>query len=87
MGRGTLPLVDPIVVYVIAINSITSIAEAKPIIWGTAVGTIGTSVVGFVQVIGGYGPESFDVNGFTRAFATFGQPNPFAGYLESVFRC
>ncbi len=72
----------PLVVYVIAINSITSIAEAKPIIWGTAVGTIGTSVVGFVQVIGGYGPESFDVNGFTRAFATFGQPNPFAGYLD-----
>jgi O-antigen ligase len=72
----------PLVVYLIAINSITSIAEAKPVLWGTAAGTIGTSIVGFVQVVGGYGPESFDVNGFTRAFATFGQPNPFAGYLD-----
>lgn len=72
----------PLVVYLIAINSISSIAEAKPVIWGTAAGTVGTSVVGFVQVIGGYGPDSFDVNGFTRAFATFGQPNPFAGYLD-----
>jgi O-antigen ligase len=72
----------PLVVYLIAINSITSVAEAKPVIWGTAAGTIGTSIVGFVQVVGGYGPESFDVNGFTRAFATFGQPNPFAGYLD-----
>lgn len=72
----------PLVVYLIAINSITSVEAAKPIIWGTAAGTIGTSIVGFVQVVGGYGPESFDVNGFTRAFATFGQPNPFAGYLD-----
>ena len=72
----------PLVVYLIAINSITSVAEAKPVIWGTAAGTIGTSVVGFIQVIGGYGPDSFNVNGFTRAFATFGQPNPFAGYLD-----
>jgi O-antigen ligase len=29
----------------------------------------------------GVGPESFNVNGLQRAYATFGQPNPFAGYL------
>lgn len=72
----------PLVVYLIAINSISSLAEATPIIVGTSIGTIATSIVGFVQVVGGFGPESFHVNGFTRAFATFGQPNPFAGYLD-----
>lgn len=72
----------PLVVYVIAINSLRTIADAKPAVWGTVGGTLGTSIIGFIQVIGGYGPESFSVDGFTRAFATFGQPNPFAGYLD-----
>ncbi len=72
----------PLVVYLIAINSISTPRDAKPAVWGMVAGTIGTSIVGFAQVIGGYGPASFDVNGLTRAFATFGQPNPFAGYMD-----
>lgn len=49
---------------------------------GIGLGVAGASIVGFVQVIAGAGPASFRAGGVTRAYATFGEPNPFAAYLE-----
>jgi O-antigen ligase len=49
---------------------------------GTAVGLLCVATFGLVQVWLHLGPPSFSVGGVTRAFGTFGQPNPFAGYLE-----
>src|SRR5262249_38169217 len=34
------------------------------------------------QVVSGAGPATFSVGGLTRAYGTFGEPNPLAGYLE-----
>jgi O-antigen ligase len=48
------------------------------------VGGIAESLVGAVQFVLRIGPPSFDVGGFFRAYGTFGQPNPFGGYLEMV---
>ncbi|MBI4498381.1 MAG: O-antigen ligase family protein [Chloroflexi bacterium] len=40
------------------------------------------AAVGWYQVAARSGPESFRLaGGFLRAYGTFGQPNPFAGYL------
>jgi O-antigen ligase len=73
---------SPLLTYVIAINTIRRPRDARPVIAGTALGVVGASVYGIVQSARGIGPEAFDVGGWTRAYATFGQPNPFAGYLE-----
>ncbi len=49
---------------------------------GIGAGILGASALGFYQVIAEVGPASFQSGGVIRAFATFGEPNPFAAYLE-----
>ncbi len=71
-----------LVVYVIATNTIRDVRSSIPIVVATVVGVTGSSLLGFYQVAAGLGPASFSVGGLVRAFSTFGQPNPFAGYLE-----
>ncbi len=71
-----------LVVYVIAITTIRDVRSSIPILVATIAGVAGTSLLGFYQVAAGLGPASFSVGGLVRAFSTFGQPNPFAGYLE-----
>lgn len=39
------------------------------------------SLVGLYQFWFRFGPESFRIGAFLRAYGTFGQPNPYAGYL------
>ncbi len=39
------------------------------------------SLVGLYQFWFRIGPESFQIGAFLRAYGTFGQPNPYAGYL------
>ena len=40
---------------------------------------------GAVQFVAGLGPPTFAIGGFMRAHGNFGQPNPFAGYLGTIF--
>ena len=40
--------------------------------------------IGYAQFALRLGPPSFRTGGFLRAYGTFGQPNPFAGYLGTV---
>src|SRR5262249_33318021 len=40
--------------------------------------------IGIAQFITRTGPPSFAIGPFLRAYGTFGQPNPFAGYLAMV---
>lgn len=69
-------------VYVIAVDSVRSVRAARMVILASALGVISLSLYAFQQVLQQAGPPSFTVNGVTRAFGTFGQPNPFAGYLD-----
>ena len=56
-------------------------ADFKPvaIVSGFIVGS--EALISSVMAVIGIGPESFRVGGIVRAFGTFEQPNPFAGYL------
>lgn len=45
----------------------------------------GQAFMGLVQFVAGYGPPTFALGGFMRAHGNFGQPNPFAGYLGTIF--
>ncbi len=71
-----------LVVYVIGSNTIRGVRSSLPVVVVTVVGVAASSLLGFYQVAAGLGPASFSVGGLVRAFSTFGQPNPFAGYLE-----
>ena len=42
------------------------------------------AVLGFVQSFLRWGPESFQTGSLLRAYGTFGQPNPYAGYLGTL---
>ncbi len=42
------------------------------------------AAIGLFQFVSGAGPSFFAIGGFLRAYGTFGQPNPFAGYLATV---
>lgn len=74
--------VNGFAVYLIAIDTLRSVRLARASIAATAIGLLGLSLYAFQQVLTGAGPPSFAANGVTRAFGTFGQPNPFAGYLD-----
>jgi len=41
----------------------------------------GEAVIGMRQFMFRIGPEAFELGRFLRAYGTFGQPNPYAGYL------
>jgi len=69
-------------VYVIAVDAIGDARSARPAVIGTALGALVACAIGLYQVVAHAGPASFSVGGLTRAYSTFGQPNPFAGYLE-----
>lgn len=72
---------SPLLVYLVAVDELRDRRSVRSALIGTAIGVAAVSVYGFVQVWLGLGPPSFSVSGVTRAFGTFGQPNPFAGYL------
>lgn len=42
------------------------------------------ALIGWYQFLARLGPKDFAVGPFLRAYGTFGQPNPFAGYLNTV---
>jgi O-antigen ligase len=41
----------------------------------------GEAFIGIRQFVFGIGPEAFELGRFLRAYGSFGQPNPYAGYL------
>jgi putative inorganic carbon (HCO3(-)) transporter len=46
--------------------------------------TVAESLLGWVQFVLRRGPDGFRIGSFLRAYGTFGQPNPFGGYLVMV---
>jgi O-antigen ligase len=69
-------------VYLIAASAARERWFGRAVLGATAVAVIGVSIAGVAQVVTGAGPASFNVDGITRAYAAFGEPNPFAAYLE-----
>ena len=70
-----------LVVFIIAVDVSARSDVVRPLVVGMSLATTGASVYGIYQVVEGTGPRAFNVDGLLRAYSTFGQPNPFAGYL------
>lgn len=66
----------------VATSAIRRFADAIPVLIGISIGIVVSASVGFLQVVTDTGPPSFSSGGLMRAYAWFGEPNPFAAYLE-----
>ena len=69
-------------VYVIAASVIQRRSDLLPVLAATGLSVVACAGSAVWQVTHRLGPTSFTVNGVTRAFGAFGEPNPFAGYFE-----
>lgn len=69
-------------VYLIALNEVRTPRQRRPVIGAFAVGALAMAILGGWQVWTNTGPASFANRGSMRAWGTFGQPNPLAGYFE-----
>lgn len=71
-----------LIVYVIASNELRSKWDLDVVLAATGLSIVASFVAAVAQVATHAGPPSFTVNGVTRAFGAFGEPNPFAAYFE-----
>jgi putative inorganic carbon (HCO3(-)) transporter len=69
-------------VYLIAVEATQDDRFLPFVTLAMSVAVIGASVAGFYQAFVHVGPKTFGANGLTRAYSAFGEPNPFAAYLE-----
>jgi O-antigen ligase len=69
-------------IYVAAAESFRGITAVRRIALVISVAVVAVTAYAARQVVTGAGPATFSVGGLTRAYGTFGEPNPFAGYLE-----
>jgi putative inorganic carbon (HCO3(-)) transporter len=58
--------------------------QARGLLFVLLLGGLAESLVGAVQFLLQIGPPSFEVGRFLRAYGTFGQPNPYGGYLAMI---
>lgn len=72
------------VAYLAALNLLRDERSRRLVLAALLATGLAQSLVGIYQFFAVVGPEAFRVGGFLRAYGTFGQPNPFAGYLELV---
>jgi O-antigen ligase len=71
-----------LVVYLIAVEATSDAKFAPAVVGAMVVSVAGASVAGIYQAFAHAGPATFQARGLTRAYSAFGEPNPFAGYLE-----
>jgi putative inorganic carbon (HCO3(-)) transporter len=76
--------VELLVVFWITADLARSAADRRLLIAAILCAGLAEALLGFVQFFLRIGPPSFVLGSFLRAYGTFGQPNPYAGYLESV---
>ncbi len=68
-------------VLVVAATLCQSVERRKLVVVCLLVGLLLESGLGWVQFLLRRGPDGFRIGSFLRAYGTFGQPNPFAGYI------
>ncbi len=74
-----------VAVYWMAINSFREPRKLALFLCALVLGGLVETVIGAAQVVLRLGPPEFLIGGLIlRAYGTFGQPNPFAGYLNLV---
>lgn len=83
--REVLKWAEMTVVYLAAVSVLRTRRQVGIILAAVIAGGVSQSLLGFVQFALNLGPRAFAAQRlFLRAYGTFDQPNPYAGYLNMV---
>ena len=80
-GKATLRWLELGAVALATANVLRDVRKAWIAIGAIAMAATAQSALGAIQFVTRWGPPSFAIGPFLRAHGTFGQPNPFGGYL------
>jgi O-antigen ligase len=84
--REIVKWAELLVVYVAASGFIRNERDVAFLVGAIVVAGVGQAMLGYVQFFFGLGPEAFAAHRFAlRAFGSFDQPNPYAGFLNMTF--
>lgn len=75
---------EVLIVYLAGAGLLTSPRRRALVVGLLLAAGIVEAALGYVQFLFRLGPPAFRTGGFLRAYGTFGQPNPFAGYLGTL---
>lgn len=84
--REIVKWAELLVVYVAGSGFIRTRGDIRLLVAAIVLAGVGQAVLGYVQFFFGLGPEAFAAQRFAlRAFGSFDQPNPYAGFLNMTF--
>lgn len=83
-AKETLKWLQFALIALAAAHALTTTRQRMVVMGAVLVAASLQGAIGWYQFVTGAGPEAFFLGGLLRAFGTFGQPNPFAGYLALV---
>lgn len=75
---------EVLIVYLVATDLVRTSRQRAVLLALLVLAAVSEALLGLVQFFFRLGPDSFRTGGFLRAYGTFGQPNPYAGYLGMV---
>lgn len=82
--REIVKWVEMLVVYLAATELLRGRSHVKLVVAAIVAAGVTQALLGYVQFAFQLGPEAFAHGSFLRAYGTFDQPNPYAGYLNIV---
>jgi putative inorganic carbon (HCO3(-)) transporter len=83
--KESLKWLELLLVVLVVVDLVRSQAAALWLVGALFLAGSAEAAYGAFQFATGSGPDSFAVQGSLRAFGHFDQPNPFAGYLTTMF--
>ena len=83
-AKETLKWLELLLVYLYVIAEMGTRRQAMTLLGFLFAGALIEAAIGLVQFSLGIGPDNFAIGRFMRAYGTFDQPNPYAGYLGMV---
>ncbi|MGI5837083.1 MAG: O-antigen ligase family protein [Chloroflexota bacterium] len=79
--KETLKWAELLLVYLFIVSEMASLRHVLTLLVLLLLGAIIEALIGSVQFVFSMGPEFYSIGRFMRAYGTFEQPNPYAGYL------
>ena len=79
--KETLKWAELFLVYLFIVSEMASLRHVLTLLVLLLLGAIIEALIGSVQFVFSMGPEFYSIGRFMRAYGTFEQPNPYAGYL------
>lgn len=83
-AKELLRWVELLAAFGLVVALVRTPTHARRLLTVLLLGGLVEGLIGFVQFFLQIGPPSFQMGRFLRAYGTFGQPNPYGGYLGMV---